>query len=227
VPVKTIGPGELDVLVRTAERVPTVQIVAVGRLVATANPPANLVIVDRDCPIYSAMNIGAETATSDYLLFMGIDDVLLVENVPHALLEIQAARRASLFVMPFSVGSRLVVQRAVAGRIRAFHHQGVLFERAALLREGGYSDRFRLHADLELMLRLQRQDTPTTLSRPLVRFSKGGMSTSGRHAITSIREFFAIYSEQRVSKLTGSFLFHIALLIWYRLHFFARAGRRS
>jgi hypothetical protein len=218
VPVKSLGVAELDRLVTLASRAPDLQVIAVGSVaVDVSQAPSNLHCLDVACKIYAAMNIGAEHARATYLLFMGIDDELLADNVPPVVAGLVAVH-AALVVLPFCVGSRLVNQRP-AQRPRSFHHQGVLFRRDALLAAGGYSDQYRLHSDLDLMLRMQRTATPVALALPLVRFSKGGMSTSGRHALDSIREFFAIFARQGVSRLTPSFLFSIALLMLYRVRF--------
>ena len=219
VPVKSIGIAELDRLTALALKAPDLEVIAVGNIVAEpAQGPSNLRCIDVACRIYPAMNLGAERARASYLLFMGIDDELLADNIARIVAGL-AALEAPLVVLPFRVGHRLVNQRPVHGRPRSFHHQGVLFRRDALLAAGGYSDRYRLHSDLDLMLRMQRGATPASLAFPLVKFSKGGMSTSGRHAIDSIREFFAIYARQGVSRLTPSFVYSIALLVWYRVRF--------
>lgn len=217
IPVKSIGEQELTRLNALGTSVPQVRIVAVGELSAVARPVPNLRVLDVACSLYAAMNVGSEHADARYLLFMGADDVLLAENIPGTLAQLEEMRQ-SLVVLPFRVGEREVKQRP-ARKPRSFHHQGVLFERETLLASGGYSDRYRLHSDLDLMLRIQRHGSIAALDRPLVSFSKGGMSTSGRHAMTSIREFFAIYGEHRASRLSGSFAFSIALLLWYRVRF--------
>jgi hypothetical protein len=122
------------------------------------------------------------------------------------------------------VGTRLVHQ-APSPRLRSFHHQGVLFDRQHLLNVGGYSDRYRLHSDLDLMFRLQRVANVRSVPIPLVVFSKGGMTTSGRHAVDSIREISRIYHVHDVSRWAFGFAFSVALLAWYRVRFLLRGCR--
>jgi hypothetical protein len=234
IPVKDIGAAELARLTGMACAAGALEVVVVGKLSARhTGVPANLKLIDHDCRIYDAMNLGARSAQSRYTLFMGIDDALIESNVGRVIEELSAIQ-SDLVILPFRVETRLVAQSFTNSRLTAFHHQGVLFHRERLLEAGGYDQSYALHADLDLMFRMQRTGRIATIGLPLVRFSKGGMTTSGRHSYDSIRQFGAIYAAHRVSRLSFQFVFSVALLLLYRLRFVRdqiaggwRIGRRA
>jgi hypothetical protein len=228
VPVKEMLAEEMTRLTHLASSMPPIDVIAVGKVsIALPREVDNLKILDRSCSIYEAMNLGAAASAADYLLFMGIDDELIVQNAAKIVAELQPGESTSLIILPFVVGRRLVKQGPTPRRLRAFHHQGVLFHRETLLRAGGYGLRYRLHSDLDLMLRIQRQGTTRGVVWPLVRFAKGGATTSGRHSVESIKEFFAIYRDHELSCMRFDFAFSVALLVWYRIRFLLRNARAS
>jgi hypothetical protein len=226
IPVKDLGSHEAAVLEKLARDAPLLNVICVGRLHADIPiVPTNLRTIASDCTLYEAMTRGAREASSDYLLFMGIDDVLIAANVADVVAGLRDVQNAAMVILPFQVGRRLVRQRATVGRLRSFHHQGVLFHRRTLLDLGGYDASYRLHSDLDLMFRMQRGGSVKSLGYALVVFSKGGASTSGRNSITSIREFSAIYRKHGVSRLVPSYAFSLALLIWYRIKYLCTRPR--
>jgi hypothetical protein len=213
IPVKDFDASSLSLLSALARKAPQLKFIAVGRVQTPVSESSNLRVVDLQCSIYEAMNVGTEKSTSDYLLYMGIDDRLLFENVDAVLNQLSTID-ASLIVLPFMVGRRLVLQAPRTG-LASFHHQGLLFNRHAVRKLGSYSTSYRLHSDLDLMFKVQKVGTVAAVSLPLVSFSKGGVTTTGRYALISMREITAIYRHNKVSRWCFEYAYSIALLCWY------------
>lgn len=216
IPVKSIDSQAQEALALVADRFPQVEVLAVGQLSASRSIlPSNLQIIDSVCSIYEAMNKGVLLSNAKYLLFMGIDDTLIADSVL-PIIETLARIEASLVVLPFMVGARRVDQQA-SSRTESFHHQGMLFRRSTILELKGYRTDYLLHSDLDLMYRIQKTGTVANISIPLVVFSKGGATTSGRNAWRSISEINRIYRANDVTRFSKNFVFSIALLVLYRV----------
>ena len=224
IPVKAIGQPEADALARAACRNPMVEFVVVGPLNALImNTLPNLRLVEQEVDLYSAMNIGLISCTGRHVLFMGVDDELLEENVQLVLEELRSIDATLLVALPVMVGSRLVGNRPSRHGPSALHHQGVLFPREETYANGGYSDEWRLHSDLDLMVRMQKTRRVQWIGRPLVRFSKGGMTTSGRYAWQSMRELNDIYERHDLARVNVGYSMMMLRLVWYRARYaFAR-----
>jgi hypothetical protein len=220
VPVKSIDAAALDILRESARAAQAVEFTAVGdALVECSGLPANLKIVRAQCNLYEAMNAGLERATAAYLLFMGIDDRLIAKNVPAVLAGLTALPPSPLVALPFVQNGRTIRLAPPRRGLRAFHHQGVLFRRTQALQLDGYSLRYRLHSDLDLMFRMQRLGPAGWIDVPLVVFALGGMTTSGRNSRQSMREFNQIYRAHGASRLSPGYLVSIAYLAWFRIRF--------
>lgn len=227
IPVKEIDGPSFTALKSLAASAPNLSFVAVGKVTIDETTPHNLKIVDIDCGIYQAMNIGVAESRAKYLLFMGIDDRLIWENVEKVLDQLRHVASPSLVVLPFMVGSRLVSQKVVPGERRSFHHQGVLFEREKILHLKGYSTQYRLHSDLDLMFRIQSLGSTGVINCPLVIFSTTGVTTSGRLAEVSIAEFWKIYGANGISRLSVQLAASMALAAWYGVRYRLRKLRDS
>lgn len=220
VPVKAICRRESDALVLIASGSPALELVAVGRLEVQINhAPANLRIVNEDLALYSAMNLGLRIATGRYVLFMGIDDELLHENVLFVADKLRALDGAAIVALPVMIGHRLVANRPSARGPVPLHHQGVLFSREHAVALGGYSNEWDIHSDLDLMLRIQRSVRAQWIATPLIRFAKGGMSTSGLNAWQSMWEINDIFSRHRLKRGNFEFLSMMLRLLLYRLRY--------
>jgi len=228
IPVKLIDGEALSTLTSIAESAPALRFVAVGEVQAPKlSLPCNLQILDKDCSIYEAMNEGTRELNTDYLLFMGIDDELLAANADRIIAHLHEVGDASLVVLPFMVGRRLVRQKATSCRRRSFHHQGVLFARQKVMQLGGYSTQYRLHSDLDLMFRIQSCGTVASIDWPLVNFSTSGLTTSGRHASVSIVEFWRIYRANRIRRWSAQFAISVSIAAWYGLRYVWRSSLNS
>ena len=215
VPVRLLDEAGAEQLSSMARAAPALQFVAVGEVAATPRAaPANLCIVAARCGLYEAMNRGLSESEAEHLLFMGMDDRLIDANVAQALAELP---RAPLIAMPYVYGGKAYRLKPAAARPRAFHHQGVLFERAAALGLGGYAPGYALHADLDLMFRMQREAPAAWMDVPLVEFRAGGITTTGERSLESMREIDRIYQVHGVSRLDRMYFFSVVNLSWFWL----------
>ncbi len=218
VPVRLLDAAAFCVLAANARSAPGLEFVAVGDVApAERDMPANLRIIGAQCGLYEAMNLGLEAASADYLLFMGLDDRLIIDNVPRAAGQLAGAPRLPLFALPYVYGGRQYRLKPRGAAPCAYHHQGVLFDRITALRLGGYAAQYRLHADLDLMLRMQQAGPAGWIDVALVEFRPGGMTTTGEHSLESIREINRIYKAHGVSRIDRMYFFSMANLSWFWL----------
>lgn len=227
VPIKAIDAAAIEILAANARAAAELEFIAVGKLVSgDPEPLPNLAIVDFEGGLYEAMNAGLAQAMSDYLLFMGIDDRLLAQNVPQAIEQLAGAPRSPLIALPYVFNHREYRLKPVGTSRSAFHHQGVLFDRLTALRLGGYATQYRLHADLDLMFRMQAGETAAWIGVPLVEFRTGGLTTSGESSLESIREINRIYRLHGVSRLDRMFFFSVVNLTFYGLRYLLQPRSR-
>jgi len=218
VPVRLLDDSAFRILAANARAAPQLEFIAVGKVApADRDMPANLRIVEAQCGLYEAMNLGLAAAGSDYLLFMGVDDWLITQNVPRAAEQLDRAPRLPLFALPYVYGGRRYRLKPRGAAPCAYHHQGVLFDRIAALRLGGYAAQYRLHADLDLMFRMQQAGPAGWIDVALVEFRSGGMTTTGEHSLESIREINRIYKANGVSRIDRMYFFSMVNLTWFWL----------
>jgi len=224
VPVRQIDNPACGLLAGWATQAPTAKVITVGRVEAVPPTlPGNLTVIDSNADLYGAMNAGLAAAQSRFVLFMGIDDRLLTTNVERVVAALSGVPASTpLVVLPFRIGGRQRTLKPVEGRLMAFHHQGVLFNRESLLRHGGYSSEYRMHSDLDAMFKLQKEAAACLVPVPLVEFRLGGISTSGRNAGQSFREITAIYKAHRVNRFEMIYAVSMTYLLLHRLRYLLR-----
>ena len=93
----------------------------------------------------------------------------------------------------------------------------MLFDRVTALRLGGYAKQYRLHADLDLMFRMQQAGPAGWIDVALVEFRSGGMTTTGERSLESIREINRIYKAHGVSRIDRMYVFSMVNLTWFWL----------
>jgi len=218
VPVRLLDDSAFGILAANARAAPELEFIAVGKVEpAERGKPANLRIIEAQCGLYEAMNLGLAAAGSDYLLFMGVDDRLITQNVPRAAEQLDGAPRFPLFALPYVYDGRQYRLKPRGAAPCAYHHQGVLFDRVTALRLGGYAAQYRLHADLDLMFRMQQAGPAGWIDVALVEFRPGGMTTTGEHSLESIREINRIYKAHGVSRIDRMYFFSMVNLTWFWL----------
>lgn len=218
VPVRLLDDAAFGILAAGARAVPGLEFIAVGDIAhAQGDVPANLTLIGARCGLYEAMNLGLEAASADYLLFMGLDDRLIIENVPHAVEHLAVVPRAPLVALPYVYGARQYRLKPRGATPCAFHHQGVLFDRVTASQLGGYALQYRLHADLDLMFRMQQAGPAGWIDVALVEFRSGGMTTTGERSLESIREINRIYTAHGVSRIDRMYFFSMVNLSWFWL----------
>jgi len=218
VPVRLLDDSAFGILAANARAAPGLEFIAVGEVApAERDKPANLRIIEAQCGLYEAMNLGLAAAGSDYLLFMGIDDRLIMQNVPRAAEQLACVAHHPLIAMPYVYGAKQYRLRPRRSGPSAFHHQGVLFDRVTALRLGGYSLQYLLHSDLDLMFRMQQAGPAGWIDVALVEFRSGGMTTTGERSLESIREINRIYKAHGVSRIDRMYFFSMVNLTWFWL----------
>jgi len=218
VPARLLDAAAFGILAANARAAPGLECIAVGDIAhAQGDMPANLKLIGAQCGLYEAMNLGLEAASADYLLFMGLDDRLILENVPRAIEHLAGVPRAPLIALPYFYGARQYRLKPRGATPCAYHHQGVLFDRITALRLGGYAAQYRLHADLDLMFRMQQAGPARWIDVALVEFRSGGMTTTGEHSVESIREINRIYKAHGVSRIDRMYFFSMVNLSWFWL----------
>ncbi len=155
------------------------------------------VISEPDTGIYNAMNKGLYRARGKYVLWLNSGDEL-IEGAHDFLLE--TLRDASGSVIAFGVEVMLAnrdgenrattVCPARLNRLPrgTLCHQGAVFLRKQITQMCGYDESLRVVADRELLLRLYFSGYEIRTRPEIVsRFYSGGVSSSRRHYIESIR----------------------------------------
>lgn len=106
-------------------------------------------LYDKGNGVYDAMNIGIDSATGDYLYFLGQDDIVL----PGLLRMLEEARRANADVALSNVywGDCLIYRNSRRPKSLVWKnwcHQGVLYKRSAFAqRVGFFRTQYRSQAD--------------------------------------------------------------------------------
>lgn len=218
VPVRLLDDAAFGIFATNARAAPGLEFIAVGDLAqAQRDMPENLKFIGAQCGLYEAMNLGLAAASADYLLFMGLDDRLIVQNVPRAVEQLGGVPRAPLLALPYVYGARQYRLKPRGAAPCAYHHQGVLFDRITAMRLGGYDPQYRLHADLDLMFRMQQAGPAGWIDVALVEFRSGGMTTTGERSLESIREINRIYKAHGVSRVDRMYFFSMLNLSWFWL----------
>tara|TARA_Y100001001_G_scaffold160923_2_gene184432 strand:+ start:11254 stop:12000 length:747 start_codon:yes stop_codon:yes gene_type:complete len=172
------------------------------------------IIEGPDEGLYDAMNKGVLESNGDYLLFMGIDDRLVVNNIPKILSELDA-KDLRLLVVPVLKESAMVISPDTSGPLPIIHHQGAVFNRIALISTGFYRLDYLIHSDFDLIQKYIKENGYRYREVPLVVFTLGGLSTSGRSVIQSIKELSLIYCHHSKKIVTIQLLTLIARPIYY------------
>lgn len=151
----------------------------------------------RDGGIYQGMQRGAELATSDLIMFVNSSDQLEgSSNLSFAIQQMRNEKSAWGFgpilentlrsTLRLSGGEGAINLKTIAYRKTFVPFPVVLIDRIEFLRVGGFSFKYKIAGDFDLIVRLAQKSTPTKWTYPLVRFAAGGVSYT--KPITAWRE---------------------------------------
>lgn len=138
-----------------------VVVVPPRQLASTARAfPHERVVAETRVGVYSAMNDGVAASRGRYLYFLGKDDIVLpAMRDLLAVLEAEAPSVVFADVYWGDAGRHGSRSTRWAILFRNVCHQGIVYERAAVLRHGPYVRRFRVRADQLLNIRVLWDDT--------------------------------------------------------------------
>lgn len=124
--------------------------------------------------IYQAMNQGAQIAKAPYLVFMNAGDIFAFEGALASL-----HREITRIKFPVVVGGYEVSGKKFSLKTQEFSardfsknrrwgcHQSMIFSRSVLLERGGFSTKYRIASDFDLVLRMIK-DTKGLRVRELI-----------------------------------------------------------
>lgn len=172
-------------------------------------------ISERDHGIYEAFNKGLRMAKGEWVHYLGSDD-RLVKNGMEKLME-KCEEGDLLIGNTFLVkpGGEITRQKS-HGRMGC--HQSMLTRKAVVEALGGFDEKYRIVADTDLNVRLQKAGYRIKNVDCYVSFfSVGGVSQSVKNSWNKTRELYRIYSKHHCYKhpfLRCSKIFTMNVLTW-------------
>lgn len=135
---------------------------------------------EADNGVYEAFNHGLRLATGDAVAFLNADDLYLPGALQRVAAAFERAPETQCLHGNIEVNGRIVRPRqgplALGGA--RIYHPATFMRRELLQQAGGFNPEFAIAADLDLFLRLRKQQTPFLyVDEPFTRFALGGLST--------------------------------------------------
>ena len=140
-------------------------------------------VIEKDKGIYDAMNRGIELANSQWIYFMGSDDVFFNENV----LRIIAASLTNTYELVYGdvlwVPNEVLEEGVCTPQLlvnRNINHQRIFYKKELFANYGGYKLQYKVAADHELNIRffcnnsISKKYIPITIAR----YHSGGFSAN-------------------------------------------------
>ena len=149
-----------------------------------------------DVGIYDAFNQALSEVCTDYVLYIGTNDIINLEELNQ--LQHSLERQYDIYVYGVLLNSR-VSDIEKFGDILFYHHQGTVMRTALYKSCGGFTD-YDIHADLAVLNRIGRtyRDELKILEHPgsyLVSYDLGGVSNSGKNFRKSLSEIIRIFRD--------------------------------
>jgi glycosyltransferase involved in cell wall biosynthesis len=167
--------------------------------------------------IYEAMNFGVKKSNSEWILFMGVDDYLLVncsELLNH--LNTDDLNFYDLLIVNYQISfQRKLFLKNSKNQIGYPHHQSCIFNKLTLLNlDYIYDTKFKLFSDMDLIFRILKNKKILYLPYNCVNFSKGGKSTNGQNFNQTIKELtFIAYRHNKI--FTKFYILSVLRLLFY------------
>jgi glycosyltransferase involved in cell wall biosynthesis len=157
-----------------------------------------------DSGIYDALNITSGYSSGRWILVLGADDRLADSGAlrrAHALIDAQKLEYGLIYSDLFISGSngiRLKKYLAISefsnqySRGPFIHHQSAFVARKSILQLGGFSDKYRIHADYDLMLKVLELNGAVKIDDAFVVYNAYGFSSKLSRLWCSFSEIYQI-----------------------------------
>jgi len=156
-----------------------------------------------DGGIYDALNIAIEHATGSWILVLGSDDRLVdSETLGRAASYINNNSAVGIFYSNLFIcnSKNIKIKKypeisRTANKCRngpIFHHQSVFMARHSIINAGGFSKKYHIHADYDLMLTAYKKDGAIKIEDAFVVFNSQGFSSKLGRLFNSYFEIYAI-----------------------------------
>lgn len=150
------------------------------------------IIIQDDDGIYSAMNQALDAVDTEYVLFIGTNDIVSLDAP--AILKTAFELDSDAYIFGVQIGER-ITKIENFGSIKFYHHQGTVMRTCLYVDHGKFSG-FDIHADLALLNSISHQNNFKVTEFPgrfIVNYDIGGTSNSGDNAWLSIKELAKIF----------------------------------
>ena len=162
----------------------------------------NLYVYFLKSSIYEAMNYGVYKSTSNWILFMGIDDILL-KSINNLLFYIESniLNSYDLLIIDYQISyNDKIITKKSNKQLKYPHHQSCIFNKETLLNfKYIYNTNYILFSDMDLIFRILIKKKFIYLPYNCVNFSIGGKSTNGKNFKLSFKELTQIsYNNNKI-----------------------------
>lgn len=149
----------------------------------------------KDDGIYDTMNKATEISTGEYLFYLGADDVLIENSIESLMKFVNKLKKGNnIILLPVEIkDENKIIGYINKKKLKIGHHQGVLLSREQVIKFEGYSSKYKIHSDFDLMSKCLKEGNVFEYFSPICSFRKGGLSTSGLKYKQSIKELNTIY----------------------------------
>jgi glycosyltransferase involved in cell wall biosynthesis len=219
------GSENLEVLLADYEVLPRVELVVVDGaagdhiepLLQKYSSKISRYLSEKDLGIYDAMNKGVGISLGKYVFFMGADDRVSPNGMKELMDFLQIDMRSDLVAFPVLLRGSKIVKPDLNRETPILHHQGFLMSRKLIQVMGGFTLDYKVHSDYDLMLRAYSMSSCDYFHEPICIFESGGVSTSGKNCLTSIKELLTIYFRRGGSVFDFQWCFFILRPLYYFL----------
>ncbi len=155
---------------------------------AGSDMPDAVVLAETRPNVYAAMNDGVQASTGRFLYFLGKDDIVL-PSMRDAVDMLWSAAPIALFCDVYWGGDGVHRGRPSKWKIlfRNVCHQGIIYSREAVLKQGPYLRRMRVQADHLLNIKLlwdsANDGQVRYLRRPIAWYASTGYSSTARDTL--------------------------------------------
>lgn len=174
-------------------------------------------ISEPDKGIYDAMNKGIKHCNGDYIFFLGADDRLMKNAIESILKKLHFTIKNELIALPVCIDNYRIAKPDITIPVPVIHHQGALFNTSNIKSLSGFSSKYKIHADFDLMSAYIIKYGFKYINQPLCIFYKGGTSTNGQNTFLSIKELLTIYFQYNGKLFSSKWIILIARPLFYLL----------
>lgn len=164
----------------------------------------NISVVFQDSNVYEAMNIGTLHSSSKYLIFLGVDDALIQNDLIELLNFLDTTNAPMVLgkVRMHNNHTKKTIEPKLKKFPAAYHHQSILFNKNFISRNKiKYDYKYKIHSDFDfiqkIIISMKTDESVQTVDLSVALVRAGGMSSSGRHFRTSLIEIFTILKKYK------------------------------